>query len=285
MVYKLTGKLRIPQTGSDVWLQKYVRPFRYRDNPRHLVTASELFYAAAQRHTLRTEDRVYSLLGLMDVSLPIMYGERNHDFQRLQRRLITWEWRWAQDYTLLAWTCQDASPPLTALAPSLESFKESKGLKVAPRTSRPRAMLEIDGKGVNLALPFPPSHECDKVNRSYKVVLPLPDLDLYIIRLPCTLEGHVDIRRAIKCSIAPIRRKPDSFTFYRVFALDLGQQHESMFTESMRDYKDLPETFYIGDRGAEGTIPYTEREIRDCAIASGAACRKRKAAEDLARIG
>ena len=55
---------------------------------------------AAQRETTRVEDRAYSLLGIFDVSMPNIYGEREKAFLRLQR-LISQQTR---DESMFAWS-------------------------------------------------------------------------------------------------------------------------------------------------------------------------------------
>ena len=60
--------------------------------------ATKMFWAAG-RSTTRTEDVAYSLLGLFDVNLPLLYGEGSRAFERLQQQILTQ----TQDFTLLAW--------------------------------------------------------------------------------------------------------------------------------------------------------------------------------------
>lgn len=54
---------------------------------------------AAGRHTTRPEDRAYSLLGVLDVSLDIRYGEGDKAFMRLQEEIIAR----SADQSLFAW--------------------------------------------------------------------------------------------------------------------------------------------------------------------------------------
>lgn len=54
---------------------------------------------AADRQTSRIEDRAYSLLGLFDVNMPLLYGEGKRAFKRLQEHIIENN----EDYTLFAW--------------------------------------------------------------------------------------------------------------------------------------------------------------------------------------
>ena len=55
---------------------------------------------AANRQTTREEDRAYSLLGLLGVHMPLIYGEGKQAFIRLQLELI----RTSSDESIFAWT-------------------------------------------------------------------------------------------------------------------------------------------------------------------------------------
>ena len=54
---------------------------------------------AAKRETTRVEDRAYSLLGIFDINIPILYGEGERAFRRLQEEIM----RRIPDQTLFAW--------------------------------------------------------------------------------------------------------------------------------------------------------------------------------------
>ncbi|KAL4070122.1 heterokaryon incompatibility protein-domain-containing protein [Scleroderma yunnanense] len=51
------------------------------------------------RRTTRVEDRAYSLLGLLDVNMPMLYGEGKKAFQRFQLEII----RVSDDQSIFAW--------------------------------------------------------------------------------------------------------------------------------------------------------------------------------------
>ncbi|OIW26663.1 HET-domain-containing protein [Coniochaeta ligniaria NRRL 30616] len=55
---------------------------------------------ASGRVTTRIEDMAYCLLGLFDVNMPLLYGEGDKAFQRLQEEII----KKSDDHTLFAWT-------------------------------------------------------------------------------------------------------------------------------------------------------------------------------------
>ena len=54
---------------------------------------------AARRTTTRVEDRAYSLMGLLDVNMPMLYGEGKKAFHRLQLEII----RSSNDQSIFAW--------------------------------------------------------------------------------------------------------------------------------------------------------------------------------------
>lgn len=43
---------------------------------------------ASKRRTTRIEDRAYCLLGLFDVNMPLLYGERENAFARLRKEIM-----------------------------------------------------------------------------------------------------------------------------------------------------------------------------------------------------
>ncbi|KAK0611916.1 heterokaryon incompatibility protein-domain-containing protein [Immersiella caudata] len=68
--------------------------------------AVEIMSWASMRITTRIEDHAYSLLGLLDVNLPLLYGERSKAFTRLQEEVL----RRRGDLSLLAWAPPRSGP-------------------------------------------------------------------------------------------------------------------------------------------------------------------------------
>lgn len=62
-------------------------------------SVAQIMSWAADRQTTRVEDRAYSLLGLFGVSMPMLYGEGEKAFRRLQLEII----RESNDYSIFAW--------------------------------------------------------------------------------------------------------------------------------------------------------------------------------------
>ncbi len=76
---------------------------------------------ASKRHTTRVEDMAYCLLGLFGINMPMIYGEGENAFLRLQQEII----QRSNDITILAWdhgVCpMDRIEPETSGIPALAS--------------------------------------------------------------------------------------------------------------------------------------------------------------------
>lgn len=75
---------------------------------------------AAKRETTRVEDRAYSLLGLFDVSMPLIYGEGKKAFLRLQEEIM----KKSSDQSIFAWgySMETRGWTLSCLAVSPDDF-------------------------------------------------------------------------------------------------------------------------------------------------------------------
>lgn len=63
---------------------------------------------ASQRETTRIEDEAYSLMGIFNIHMPMLYGEGRRAFLRLQEEIL----RTTEDYSMFAWLAR----------PSLKSY-------------------------------------------------------------------------------------------------------------------------------------------------------------------
>jgi len=106
---------------------------------------------ASRRETKRVEDIAYCLLGIFGVHMPMLYGEGDHAFIRLQEEIM----RNSADDSIFAWTSDSYSsdkptPGLLALTPAYFTksgdIVQSKGLAVTP--------FSLTNKGVHLCLPM-----------------------------------------------------------------------------------------------------------------------------------
>ncbi|KAE9373340.1 HET-domain-containing protein [Stipitochalara longipes BDJ] len=63
-------------------------------------SVAQIMSWAAKRETTREEDIAYSLLGLFDVNMPMIYGEGRKAFQRLQLEIM----KASEDHSIFAWS-------------------------------------------------------------------------------------------------------------------------------------------------------------------------------------
>ncbi|KAJ4312813.1 hypothetical protein N0V84_009751 [Fusarium piperis] len=61
---------------------------------------------ASERQTTRREDMAYCLMGLFQINMPLLYGEGDEAFVRLQEQILKQE----EDYSIFAWTLQENRP-------------------------------------------------------------------------------------------------------------------------------------------------------------------------------
>lgn len=73
----------------------------------------------AKRRTSRIEDLAYSLMGIFDINMPMLYGEREKSFIRLQEEIM----KYSDDYSIFAWKDRNTLPgPRGLLATSPKHF-------------------------------------------------------------------------------------------------------------------------------------------------------------------
>ncbi|KAF4843633.1 Vegetative incompatibility protein HET-E-1 [Colletotrichum siamense] len=68
-------------------------------DPKRYSIAERMSWAAG-RETTREEDKAYCLLGIFDINMPMLYGEGEKAFRRLQEEII----RTGYDVSIFAWT-------------------------------------------------------------------------------------------------------------------------------------------------------------------------------------
>ncbi|ROW13049.1 hypothetical protein VPNG_05954 [Cytospora leucostoma] len=69
----------------------------------HTIPVASRMSWAAGRETTRIEDMAYCLLGIFDINMPMLYGEGQKAFMRLQQRIASEN----ADLSLFAWQCAE----------------------------------------------------------------------------------------------------------------------------------------------------------------------------------
>lgn len=96
-----------------------IEHLNYTRGMSHIPAAQKLSWAA-KRQTTRPEDRAYSMLGIFNVNMPLLYGEgEGNAFMRLQLEIL----RTSHDLSLLLWVRESYMFPSTLLLPqSVSAF-------------------------------------------------------------------------------------------------------------------------------------------------------------------
>ncbi|KAF7194412.1 Vegetative incompatibility protein HET-E-1 [Pseudocercospora fuligena] len=109
-------------TGIEVQLLKN------RDNSHHYCMAQR-FAWASRRLTTRIEDQAYCLLGLLGINMPLLYGEGQKAFHRLQQEVLA---NADRDFSVLTWDPYHPQQTSMALAPDVYCFRNAAMTEVRP---------------------------------------------------------------------------------------------------------------------------------------------------------
>ena len=102
---------------------------------------------ASRRMATRVEDVAYSLLGIFDVNMPLLYGEGQKAFGRLQEEII----RQSYDHTIFAWsTSEERYPGMLASSPA--AFKND--MDVVKRDFQDPKAYTVTNLGLAIELPL-----------------------------------------------------------------------------------------------------------------------------------
>ena len=122
--------------------------FLLGDDLRHASIAQRMSWASG-RETTRIEDRAYCLMGLFGIYMPMLYGEGERAFIRLQEEIL----RVSDDHSLFAWRSSKEDHG-GILATSPDAFDNSGNIiPVSPAyaTSSPST---LSSRGIHLLLRF-----------------------------------------------------------------------------------------------------------------------------------
>lgn len=118
-------------------------------SPEHYSIAERMSWAA-EREAARNEDIAYSLMGLFDVNMPLLYGEGNKAFVRLQEEIIR---NSKGDPSILSWGFGPAKYRLLAHRPTdFRNPQVHAELKGEYRPIRLYTPLDLTGVGLTTKL-------------------------------------------------------------------------------------------------------------------------------------
>lgn len=133
---------------------------------------------AARRQATRREDIAYSLLGIFGIHMPLLYGEGDTAFARLQQEIIRSE----DDHTIFAWkalpdvVADQAQAPVLAFSPL--AFRSASRIVKTPKSNLD-TVTEVEYAITNLGLriDLPVVHDPHLSDRGFWGVLQCHSLD------------------------------------------------------------------------------------------------------------
>lgn len=127
-----------------------------KELPLSKVSAACKFSWASQRRTTRVEDKAYCLMGLLGVNMPLLYGEGDKAFVRLQEAVIST----SDDISLLAWGYNLGYEEVEELGYDTVLAKEPAAFRGYPKSNYqhirrpPKTHSTVTGHGLHIELPM-----------------------------------------------------------------------------------------------------------------------------------
>lgn len=183
-------------------------------NPIAASVATKMSWAS-RRRTTREEDLAYSLLGLFDINMSLIYGEGNEAFFRLQSEII----RSSTDQSIFAWTLDSRSEAsflqgheeTGMLAPCLSCFAKSGDIVPKHTQGLPQTPYQMTNRGLQIEF------GCVKASEDTAAILSR-DLEMFVQERHTSLtrtinslrnNARLDGRRKSNVSSAPGSDSPD----------------------------------------------------------------------------
>ncbi|KAF6832212.1 hypothetical protein CPLU01_06311 [Colletotrichum plurivorum] len=138
-----------------------ISEFILLDSPRYRdCSVAQRMSWASRRETTRVEDTAYCLLGLFDINMPLLYGEKDRAFRRLQEEIM----KVSTDQTLFAWDCNrmpydmDGHHAISILAPDPSYFRECSCVVQASNIGN-NSEITLTNVGLTMTLPLVRTHD------------------------------------------------------------------------------------------------------------------------------
>jgi len=134
--------------------------------------ATRMSWASA-RQTTRAEDMAYCLLGIFNINMPLLYGEGDRAFRRLQEEII----RKIDDDSILAWALspEDRFPSPLGLLEKDALFHKTEDVDFLARSPKdftdcadltratvPSSLFTLTNTGLQIQLPIVKAFECSE---------------------------------------------------------------------------------------------------------------------------
>ncbi|KAL8668705.1 MAG: hypothetical protein Q9168_006674 [Polycauliona sp. 1 TL-2023] len=271
-VYVVFYDLHWIEIGSKSFLQDQISQIcrispEHIEKPRSACIAVKMSWAS-ERETSRQEDTAYCLLGLFEVNMPLIYGEGENAFYRLQRELI----ESSSDESIFAWTDREGRHLTGLLASSPRAFEKSHDVIPTPVTHVQRYYMTKKGLAIGLQLSDTQISAYYMTNKGLAIDLQLSDSQISAALTSRMSPGDVgprsnlkhlpNLKIALKCAHQANDRAPIVLRL-KLFGDKLASRAQSQFSdkesvdESMK-IDDMPmtkqQTLYVGRNERRGSF-------------------------------
>ena len=156
--------------------------FLRQEKDVHDASIAQRMSWASSRTTTRVEDLAYCLMGLFDVNMPLLYGEGEKAFLRLQEELISNH----RDESIYAWEAIDSGRPSSNLSGML--------------ASEPKCFVR-SGRIVSIELPGMRQTPFSMTNRGIAMTLPAEAMKGGRYDVPMACASMEDLRAPLRLCI------------------------------------------------------------------------------------
>ena len=251
-------------------------------SPLESASLAQRMSWASHRVTTRVEDMAYCLMGIFDINMPLLYGEGEKAFTRLQEEIM----KNSDDHSLFAWTDPNAEgdDQYSLLAKKPEFFAKS-GNIVPYREWEYRAPFSISNKGLRIEL-----HLTHCGPRLYSAALdcPVPPqqedfLGVYLQPVPTGVDQYVRVKAQSLCKISTrasvatvyvrkhiTEQRPQNIYPLHAFQIRNGPSPEQGYRliKAYRFKADIPAPVMTTRRWPADRSPYTFKiSKRNCQLA------------------
>ena len=199
--------------------------------PQYACVARK-FSWLSRRETTRVEDMAYCMLGLCNVNMPLLYGEGEKAFLRLQMEII----KSSDDESIFAWFNDSTfgyGPPILASHPRYFARSGSITLPDIGLRLPGKMPFSMTNKGLQYQVPRA-GHQHDSNKRNGED---------YVLLLDCCAEDESG--RLDNSGMITITLKYDGPTWWRYKANRMELSHKNLWTDIVESPGCIYETLYI----------------------------------------
>jgi hypothetical protein len=152
---------------------------------------------AANRETTRIEDNAYCLMGLFDVNMPLLYGEGDKAFLRLQKEIINA----SSDFSIFAWDRAHGLFSKGMLAPNPTAFESCSDVIPSKHEGLLQSTFEISKSDIKMRVPTISIESSDEY---LNLLVRVGDTSNPFTMLPHEVPSNTDVRTVLRAMCSSV---------------------------------------------------------------------------------